>query len=205
MNKIAITTIVLLVLTGIFTFVFYQNQEPEVLPPPETPPSESINDLLPQVDPIAEDSIHLALPTGIYYDACKEIESDTLSVNAVETSTTSSSISSLLDGTVNLALLTPQHIAELYRAKQPIQVICVLPVNDDSDEMLCLAGLSDYLTQHMDTVIVFLSLYEEKMGKILVNWDMMDQVQRNLEEQYALNPDETRTVPDSGFYFIFPT
>lgn len=203
LNRISKTIlIIILILSIAYVYSYYTNHNEKPDENPTPPPTDISESIVPQT----EDTIRLALPSGIYLDACEAIESEMLTIEVIETNSTSSAISSLLDETVDLALLTPQYIAELYRAKQPIQVLCVMPTTQASatDNMLCLAGRADYLSEHANSLLAFLSLYEAQAGKLTINWDMLDLVQAHLETQYSSNPDANLTVPDGAFYFIFP-
>ena len=167
----------------------------------ETDPSKNTNETA---------GIHLSLPNGICADICNSIPSDELTVQLSE-SDSSKDATALLNGTVDLALLSPQSAAELYRSGQKVQIVAVVSLGDPEllDSMECLVGCTDYLKNQETVVAKFILLYQQTAQEnsiddaiLITGWDMLDLVQQNLELQFEKQPNLNQYIPDQNFFYI---
>lgn len=156
-------------------------------------------------------SIRLALPDGISAELSGSLPTDDVAIQITEFQTAQEIAAALLDQEVDLAQLSPQTAASLYRSGSPIQVVAVVSAGNAQtpDSMGLLVGLQDYLAKEGELVASFLSLYDiavketqDERATLATGWDMMDLVQQELEAQYAANPDPSHAIPDQGFFYL---
>lgn len=175
-----------------------ENSEPEQ----DSPNTQNTED---------QGKLHLALPNGTCATICIRIPSEELEITLTTPIDSEDASTALLDGTVDIALLSTQNAAKLYRSGEPVQVIAVVSAGnpDDLDSMECLVGRTEYLQNNSKLIAQFFSSYEKTAQQENISdfffstgWDMLDLVQQNLESQFEKQPDPNHSIPDGNFYYL---
>lgn len=151
-------------------------------------------------------TLHIALWDASSASPLPLLNSEALPLTTTDVHTEEAAGKQLLDARVDLALLSPQAAANLYRAGEDVQVIAVLSAWDASspNDLDCLVATTSTLAAKQTEISQLLLAYAETEEEhfLATAWDMVDLVQQSLELQYEANPTPAYSVPDGNFFYL---